>query len=57
MSIKKGYHYNDSLRKYYREDDGSKIPEQVCLCAAKEPTECCCDCTSWNDDEEYYDDN
>jgi hypothetical protein len=47
MSIKKGYHFNDLLKDYYTDADGNKRPEYVCLCAAKEPAECACDCTSW----------
>lgn len=49
MSIKNGFHYDDYKRRYYRDEDGDKIPENVCLCYAKEPGECCCDCTSWDD--------
>ena len=49
MSIKNGYHYSDDHRRYYRNEDGSKIPESICLCFAHEPSECCCDCTSWGD--------
>lgn len=49
MSIKKGFHYDDYNRRYYRDENGDKIPEDVCLCAAHEPSECCCDCTSWTD--------
>ena len=48
MSIKNGYHYSDEHRRYYRNEDGSKIPESVCLCFAHEPSECCCDCTGWD---------
>ena len=60
MSIKNGYHYSDDYRRYYRNEDGSKIPEFVCLCFAHEPSECCCDCTGWgnhgyNDDVECHD--
>lgn len=55
MSIKNGYHYSDEHRRYYRNEDGSKIPESVCLCFAHEPSECCCDCTwdnyTYNDEE------
>jgi len=58
MSIKNGYHYDDSNRRYYRNEDGSKIPEEQCLCFAHEPSECNCDCTSWGnyrEDEGYED--
>ena len=64
MSIKNGYHFDDFHKRYYRNEDGSRIPEEQCLCFAHEPSECCCDCTSWgnyredegyNDDDEYYD--
>ena len=48
MSIKNGYHYDDFNKRYYRYEDGIKIPEQICLCFAREPSECTCDCTSWN---------
>ena len=48
MSIKNGHHYDDFNRKYYRNEDGSKVPEVICMCAAHEPSECCCDCTSWD---------
>ena len=48
MSIKNGYHYDDDNKRYYRNEDGSKIPESICLCFAFEPSECMCDCTSWN---------
>jgi len=47
MSIKNGYHYDDDNRRYYRNEDGSKIPKEQCLCFAHEPSECCCACTSW----------
>ena len=47
MSIKNGYHYDDFNRRYYRNEDGSKIPHEQCLCAARSPGECCGDCTSW----------
>lgn len=47
MSIRNGYHYNDERKEYYFDELGNKIPEQVCLCFAYEPSECCCDCTSW----------
>ena len=49
MSIKNGFHYNDYNRRYYRDENGDKIPEYICLCAAHEPSECSCDCTSWED--------
>lgn len=49
MSIKNGYHYDDYNRRYYRDENGNKIEESVCLCAAHEPGECCCDCTNWGD--------
>lgn len=48
MSIKNGWHYNDELNCYYGDEVGNRIPENVCLCFAKEPPECACDCTSWN---------
>ena len=48
MSIKNGYHFDDSNRRYYRNEEGSRIPEEICLCFAHEPSECNCDCTSWN---------
>ena len=48
MSIKNGYHFDDFNRRYYRNEDGSKIPQEQCLCSAYEPSECCCDCTSWH---------
>ena len=41
------YHYNSETKRYIREEDGSMIPAEVCLCFAREPTECCCGCTSW----------
>lgn len=47
MSIKNRWHFDDSNRRYYRNEDGSKIPEEQCLCFAHKPSECCCDCTSW----------
>ena len=47
MSIKNGFHYDDYNRRYYRDAEGSKIEESICLCAAHELSECCCDCTSW----------
>jgi len=58
MSIKNGYHYDDFNKRYYRDEDGSTIPEEVCLCFAHEPSECCCDCTSWDNyrEDEGYDD-
>ena len=49
MSIKNGFHYDDYNRRYYRDAEGDKIPEDICLCYANEPSECCCDCTSWED--------
>ena len=48
MSIKNGWHYDDFNRRYYRNEDGSRIPEEICLCFAHELSECCCDCTIWN---------
>ena len=53
MSIKNGFHFNDLLKGYYIDAEGNKYPEYVCLCAAHDPSECCCDCTSWI--EEDYD--
>jgi len=47
MSIKSGWHYDDLNQRYYREESGDKIPSEQCLCAAHEPSECVCDCTSW----------
>jgi len=47
MSIRSGWHYEDLNRRYYREENGDKIPSEQCLCAALEPSECACDCTSW----------
>jgi len=44
MSIKNGYHYNDKERKYYRFENGKKIPEYVCLCFAHEYSDCVYDC-------------
>lgn len=55
MSIKNGYHYDDFNKRYYRNEDGSKIPQEQCLCLAYEPSECVCDCTSWNN-HIYHDD-
>jgi len=65
MSIRSGWHYDDLNRRYYREENGDKIPSTQCLCAAHEPSECVCDCTSWgnyrddysNDDLDYYGEN
>lgn len=54
MSIKNGFHYDDYNRRYYRDKNGNKIEESICLCAAHEPSECCCDCTSWVD-QDYLD--
>lgn len=65
MSIKNHFHYDDYNRRYYRDENGDKIPEYICLCAAHEPSECCCDCkwdlleshddcTSWVD-QDYSD--
>lgn len=51
MSIKNGFHYDDYNRRYYRDADGDKIEESVCLCYAQKSSECCCDCTSWVSDE------
>jgi len=48
MSIKSGWHYDDLNIRYYREENGDKIHSEQCLCAAYEPSECMCDCTSWN---------
>lgn len=48
MSIKNGFHFNDLVNNYYLDTEGNKYPEYVCLCAAHEPSECCCDCTNWN---------
>lgn len=47
MSIKNGWHYDDFNQRYYRNEDGSKVPEEQCLCFAHTSNECCCDCTSW----------
>lgn len=61
MSIKKGFHYDDYNRRYYRDENGDRIPDDICLCAAKEPGECSCDCTSWSNyiyedlDQDYLD--
>ena len=49
MSIKNGYHYNDRERKYFRFENGNKIPEYVCLCFAHEYSDCVCDCTNWDE--------
>lgn len=48
MSIKNGFHFDDYNRRYYRDENNQKIPEHICLCYAHEPSECCCDCTSWD---------
>jgi hypothetical protein len=56
MSIKNGYHYDDKNKRYYRNENEDRIPSYVCLCNAYEPSECVCDCTSW-DDFEYHDDD
>ena len=50
MSIRKGFHYDDYEHRYYRDEQGNKIPEDICLCFAFEPSECSCDCTSWVDE-------
>ena len=38
------------------EIDGSPIPLSTCLCFAREPTECVCQCNTWDNyiyDEDY----
>lgn len=54
MSIKNGYHYSDEKGRYYRNEDGSKIPESTCLCFAYEPSGCMCACTGWDVYKEDY---
>lgn len=52
MSIHKGYHYDDHNCGFYLDANGDRIPEGECMCAAMYPSECACDCTSWNSDPE-----
>lgn len=42
--------------EYILDEQGNKIPSSVCLCFARYPTECCCGCTSWTEDDydDYY---
>ena len=47
LVIKNGWHYDAGSKQYVLDEQGKKIPEDVCLCYAREPTECCCGCTSW----------
>ena len=44
----------DDNLEFILDEDGDMIPAYVCLCYAREPSECCCGCTSW-DDENYED--
>ena len=41
------YHFNYNEQDFYYNEDGSKIPLRVCLCAARSPSECLCACNSW----------
>lgn len=49
MSIRDDYHYDDYNDCFYLDEQGNKIPENICLCFARVPSECSCDCTSWTD--------
>lgn len=40
--------------EFILDGDGDMIHANVCLCHARKPSECCCGCTSWCD-ENYYD--
>ena len=41
------HHFNYNEQDFYYNEDGSKIPLRVCLCAARSPSECLCACNSW----------
>lgn len=48
--------------EYVLDEDGNKVPLEICICAAKNSSECACSCTSWYesswsdcDEEGWYD--
>ena len=48
-------HYDDYDDEFILDENGDKIPTTICLCAAHEPSECCCAC-DWSDYRYDYDD-
>lgn len=41
--------------RYILDENGNKIPLEICICYAREPSECGCNCNSWGD--YHYDDD
>lgn len=35
--------------RHILDENGNKIPLRICICYAREPSECGCNCNSWGD--------
>lgn len=49
------YHWDSNRNDWYYDEQGERIPLSVCLCAAREPSECGCDCNSWGNYKDWSD--
>lgn len=47
--------YSEEHGQFLLDENNKMIPEHVCICYARKPSECCCTCSSW--DNYSYDDD